>query len=132
MKSVKAKISIAIIISIAIACVSPAHAFAPSSTSVVKLKIVLQKPKEYAKIKMLSYGWRTERQYLCLQELWTKESHWNNKADNPKSTAFGIAQMLNETATNPVTQIDNGLRYIEHRYGLPCTAWKHWQRHYWY
>jgi hypothetical protein len=54
--------------------------------------------------------------------LWGKESAWNPKADNPNSTAFGIAQMLGEDSTNPYVQISNGLRYIEHRYSNPCAA----------
>ena len=61
-------------------------------------------------------------QYYCLDELWFKESRWNPKADNPKSTAYGIPQILKMTETNPFKQIDRGLRYIEHKHGTPCKA----------
>ena len=61
-------------------------------------------------------------QYYCLDELWFKESRWNPKADNPKSTAYGIPQILKLKETNPCKQIDIGLRYIEHKHGTPCKA----------
>jgi hypothetical protein len=77
------------------------------------------------------YGW-DKQQSKCLNQLWGKESGWNPEADNPTSTAFGIAQMLGEDSTNPIEQISNGLRYIEHRYENPCNAWEFWKRNYWY
>jgi hypothetical protein len=61
-------------------------------------------------------------QYYCLEELWFKESRWNPKADNPKSTAYGIPQLLKLKEQNPFRQIDIGLRYIEHRHQTPCRA----------
>jgi hypothetical protein len=61
-------------------------------------------------------------EYYCLDELWFKESRWNPKADNPKSTAYGIPQILKLKETNPFKQIDIGLRYIEHKHGTPCKA----------
>lgn len=77
------------------------------------------------------YGWG-DAQMKCLRILWGKESAWNPEADNPTSTAFGIAQMLGETSTNPLVQIRNGLRYIEHRYDNPCNAWEFWLVNRWY
>lgn len=71
-------------------------------------------------------------EFVCLIKLWDKESHWNYKADNPNSSAYGIAQMLNEDSKHPAEQILNGLRYIEHRYDKPCNAWKFWLRKNWY
>jgi hypothetical protein len=61
-------------------------------------------------------------QYYCIEQLWQKESKWNPKADNPKSTAYGIPQMLKMKEQNPFRQIDIGLRYIEHRHQTPCQA----------
>jgi len=55
-----------------------------------------------------------DKQYRCLVTLWTLESRWNPKADNPKSSAYGIPQLLNMTETNPYKQIDLGLKYITH------------------
>lgn len=88
--------------------------------------------KLYAKsLAEIDYNWH-ETQYQCLAKLWGKESAWNPQADNPYSTAFGIAQMLNEESDNGLVQISNGLRYIEHRYTNPCNAWQFWQRNNWY
>ena len=76
-------------------------------------------------------------QYTCLNRLWTKESHWNYKARNPRSGAHGIAQALPATKmesistdwrTNPLTQIQWGLSYIESRYQTPCKAYAKWKR----
>lgn len=82
------------------------------------------------------YGWG-EDEYLCLNRLWTKESHWNYKARNPRSGAHGIAQALPATKmekigtdwrTNPITQIQWGLLYISERYDSPCGAWDKWRK----
>jgi len=98
-------------------------------------EITIDKPldlKRYAKEQSsLLYGW-SQIQHGCLNRLWGKESAWNHLADNPHSSAFGIAQMLNETSRDPLEQIRNGLRYIEHRYENPCNAWAHWKKRNYY
>jgi hypothetical protein len=72
-------------------------------------------------------------EYSCLKKLWGKESAWNHLADNPKSTAFGIPQILGLKTKDPYKQIDLGLKYIDHRYhGDACKAWDHWLRKGWY
>ena len=48
----------------------------------------------------------SDKQYRCLVELWDRESHWNPKANNPKSSAFGIPQLLKMKSTNPYRQIE--------------------------
>jgi len=65
--------------------------------------------KLYAHMKLLN-----DKQYRCLVTLWTLESRWNPKADNSKSSAYGIPQLLNMTETNPYKQIDLGIKYIIH------------------
>jgi hypothetical protein len=55
-----------------------------------------------------------------------------HKSDNPRSSAFGIAQRLRETDRRPEIQILHGLRYIEHRYGSPCAARAFFSKHRWY
>lgn len=87
--------------------------------------------KEYARQQINELG-LDNSQYECLLVLWERESNWNHLADNPKSSAFGIAQKLKETSTNPKTQIDNGLEYIMKRYSSPCDAWEFWQKKRWY
>ena len=64
----------------------------------------------------------SDKQYRCLVELWDRESHWNPKANNPKSSAYGIPQLLRMTSTNPYRQIELGLKYITKRYGNSCVA----------
>ena len=77
------------------------------------------------------YGWG-HKEFQCMDNIYTNESHRNPKADNKKSTAYGIAQMLGEDSKDWTIQIANGLKYIEHRYGTPCMAWKFWQENKWY
>lgn len=72
------------------------------------------------------YGWSGE-QWVCLRTLWTSESRFDSKADNPESSAFGIAQLLKERETEPALQILKGLRYIRHRHSSPCRALSFWK-----
>jgi len=81
------------------------------------------------------------KQFACLDKLWTAESHWNPKALNRSSGAFGIAQFMPTTWGNykfeykpksPIKQINYGLHYISKRYGTPCAAWRHEARYNWY
>jgi hypothetical protein len=73
--------------------------------------------KLYAHIKLLD-----AKEYRCLELLWDKESRWNPRADNPKSTAYGIPQLLKLKAKDPYIQIDLGLKYIKARHSTPCKA----------
>ena len=84
---------------------------------------VTKYPIEKDYYKLYSHNKLTSaKQYLCLDALWTKESQWNPKAKNPKSSAYGIPQLLKLKVTDPYRQIDLGLKYIAHRYGTPCKA----------
>jgi hypothetical protein len=79
-------------------------------------------------------------QFGCLQNLWGKESGWNPNAQNPSSSAYGIAQLLDSTwagtgiakTSDGYRQIDAGLVYIDKAYGSPCGAWSHSQSTGWY
>jgi hypothetical protein len=91
-------------------------------------------------ILMDEYGFE-EKEYKCLNQLWTQESNWNYKSRNKKSGAHGIPQALpaskmnvvsTDWRTNPVTQIRWGLRYISIRYETPCKAWAKHKRSNWY
>lgn len=73
--------------------------------------------KLYAHMKLLD-----AKQYRCLELLWHKESRWNPRANNPKSSAFGIPQLLKLKELDPYKQIDIGLKYITSRYLTPCKA----------
>ena len=73
--------------------------------------------KLYAHIKLLN-----AKQYRCLETLWNKESRWDPRADNPKSSAYGIPQLLKMKELDPFKQIDLGLKYISARHSTPCKA----------
>ena len=87
------------------------------------------------------YGWGSDEQWEALENLWTRESGWNYRAENPSSGAYGIPQSLpgskmaaagNDWRTNPETQIRWGLDYIKARYGGPKRAWAFFQANNWY
>lgn len=78
------------------------------------------------------------RQQRCLGWLWRRESHWNARAVNPDSGAYGIPQALPSAQGHPFAlgawkaQIRWGHRYIVRRYGSPCSAWSHETQAGWY
>lgn len=85
--------------------------------------------KTYARI---DRGW-TGKEWRCLYKLWLKESRFDSEADNPRSSAHGVAQLLGEKSRVPTEQILRGFRYISHRYNdSPCRAYDHSRRHGWY
>jgi hypothetical protein len=79
-------------------------------------------------------------QFGCLDRLWERESGWNPQAKNPRSSAYGIPQLLDSTwamtgirkTSDPYRQIRAGLNYIGKRYGSPCAAWNHSRARGWY
>ena len=73
--------------------------------------------KLYAHIKLTN-----SKEYRCLELLWNRESKWDPRANNPKSSAFGIPQLLKMRELDPYKQIDLGLKYIVHRHITPCKA----------
>jgi len=73
--------------------------------------------KLYAHIKLLN-----AKQYRCLEVLWMRESKWDPRADNPKSSAYGIPQLLRMKELDPFKQIDLGIKYIVHKHRTPCKA----------
>lgn len=83
--------------------------------------------KLYAHIKLLN-----AKEYRCLELLWNKESLWDPRADNPKSSAYGIPQLLKMKELDPFKQIDLGLKYIAHKHRTPCKAWQFHKVRGWY
>lgn len=73
--------------------------------------------KLYAHMKVID-----AKQYRCLELLWNRESRWDPRAANPKSSAYGIPQMLRLKVLDPYRQIDIGLKYIAKRHSTPCKA----------
>lgn len=103
----------------------------------------------YAQQLLASKGINSPQEYAALVALWNRESGdpaagsskvtWNPLADNPYSTAFGIAQFLNGTwgpygpkTANPFKQMDYGVDYIIKRYGSPSKALAFHDRMNWY
>ncbi|MFF3669312.1 aggregation-promoting factor C-terminal-like domain-containing protein [Microtetraspora malaysiensis] len=123
-----------------------------TSAKAVKPKVSVAAPailnKAYAFRLVARRSWPSTRgrqpaapQFQCLDSLWTRESGWNHRAENPSSGAYGIPQALPgnkmsgtgvDWRFNPLTQIRWGLNYIRTRYGSPCGAWGHFQSHNWY
>ncbi len=78
-----------------------------------KKSIITVTPKAYAKALL-----NDNKQYSCLVKLYYKESRWNPKAKN--GSHYGIPQLRNEImlSKNPLQQVDLGVKYIAHRYGV--------------
>lgn len=116
------------------------------------------RPQHIARLLLSRFGWGPG-QFQALDNLWTRESHWQPDARNPSSGALGIAQALghggadtagslgNEygaqyglsaaqaraaNSGNALQQIRWGFGYIRSRYGSPLRAWEHEQRSGWY
>ena len=88
--------------------------------------------KEVGKMKVMAQ-FNSIKEWKALDELWYIESRWDYTADNPRSTAYGIPQLLKMDPKTPlIKQIDLGLKYIKHRYGTPTKALKFHKRHGWY
>ena len=83
-------------------------------------------------------GWGSH--WSALDSLVMSESGWNNNAQNPTSTAYGIGQFLNSTwagvgyskTSDPRIQIMAMLDYIRQRYVDPSRAWTFKKSHNWY
>lgn len=78
-----------------------------------------------------------------LTEIVKKESSFNPKAKNPKSTAYGYGQFLASTRANyekklglsydnPVNQLIMMMHYVKDRYKTPQNALSFWNKNKWY
>ena len=98
-------------------------------TSISQMK---KMAKQIARGKVLA-TYKSNHEWKSLFILWDRESRWDYTADNPRSSAYGIPQMLNMPKDTPmVKQIDLGLKYIKHRYGTPSKALAFHNRHGYY
>jgi len=88
----------------------------PTAVAINKLTDV-NNYKLYAHMKL-----KDAKEYRCLELLWMRESRWDPRAANPKSSAYGIPQLLKLKVLDPYLQIDLGLKYIKHRHLTPCKA----------
>jgi hypothetical protein len=77
--------------------------------------------------------YKSTHEWKSLFTLWDRESRWDYTADNPRSSAFGIPQLLKMDEKTPMPrQIELGLKYIEHRYDTPSKALAFHNRNGWY
>lgn len=89
---------------------------------------------QYAQNIAGNYGWNNASELAAWYQLGMNESGWNNNAQNPTSTAYGIGQFLNSTwagygipkTSNPALQVEAMARYIKARYGSPSKALAAW------
>lgn len=98
------------------------------SAWILMVCMALPTAKDYAR------GQLSEREFKCLEKLWTKESNWRANAKS-KTHDMGIPQrhmkhnskaQQEKFLRDPLAQVDWGLGYIEHRYGTPCRALAAW------
>ena len=94
----------------------------------------IEDSKAYARDTIQAWS---DNQFLCLEKLWHRESNWRPEAYNKikvmGKNAGGIPQILGLSVDTPAPmQIDRGFKYIMHRYGTPCMAWKFHQHKGWY
>lgn len=82
------------------------------------------------------YGWHSGPQWDALSWIIGRESSWDPRAANPRSSARGLFQKLTSVhgaiEATPAGQAEWGLRYIQSRYDDPIGAQRFWQRHGWY
>jgi hypothetical protein len=97
-------------------------------------------PRDIAMSMLADHGWSKD-EFSCLDQLYYHESNWDPSAQNPSSGAYGIPQSLpgdkmaeygSDWQSNPETQLEWGLAYIQDRYGSPCGAWSFWTANNWY
>jgi hypothetical protein len=100
--------------------------------SYVSLTDMKRLAKRIAKHQVMT-TYKSKHEWNALFTLWHKESRWDYTADNPRSSAYGIPQMLNMDEGTPMArQIELGLKYIQHRYDTPSKALAFHNRNGWY
>ena len=82
----------------------------------------------------------SDKEYVALHELINLESNWNSEAQNPKSTAYGLAQFVDKTwdlvdvekSADYRIQLIAAQKYVIMRYGSWVKALEHHKRYGWY
>ena len=89
--------------------------------------------RSLVRIKVQGFGW-SENEWVCLDELIHRESSWNMTASNPKSSAYGLFQVLKTPEDSTLKQqVNKGIKYLDHRYsGSACKALDHHDKKGWY
>jgi hypothetical protein len=82
----------------------------------------------------------SDKEYEALHELIDRESKWDSDAQNPKSTAYGLAQFVDKTwdlveiekSTDYRIQLIAAQKYVMIRYGSWVKALEHHKQYGWY
>ena len=127
-------LSLATLIGIPVKAYTNIVEYDPKCVEIGAIKWTPHMAKTYARGYMLMhYPEWNHTEWKALKKLWTAESNWRHEAKNPKSTAYGIAQVLNTPEGTPAPQqVARGLAYIKHRYEKPSAAWSFHRKHYYY
>ena len=84
-------------------------------------------PKEYA-----YYSLDNKKEYICLSQLYGKESAWDYNAVNGNHYGIPQGNSIYLLTADPFQQINWGIEYNLNRYGSMCGAWKHWIKYGWH
>ena len=113
-----------------------------ASTKAATVSTAVQSSYTVAEVQSMARGIvGNETQFQCFSNIVSRESGWNYRAVNASSGAYGLMQALpgskyssvgSDWQTNPATQIQWGLNYMNSRYDSPCGAWSFWQANNWY
>ena len=115
-----------------------AEAEAPEPLIIVPESIQNDDIKSYAYLQVTNtFGKNNWESFNSIIE---KESKWDCQADNPKSTAYGLGQLLDGTlkyighkkSTDCRDQVDAAIAYIDKVYKTPINAWSFWKKNNWY
>ena len=128
------KIAAVLVVAVAVSIVIQSASRPKNPTQTSEREWKTAESKAYARDVVLSWA---DNQYQCLDKLWKAESNWRHDAYNKVKVmgknAGGIPQILGLDPSTPAPlQIDRGMKYIIHRHGTPCMAWKFHQRKGWY
>ena len=82
----------------------------------------------------------SKEEYEALHELIDRESKWDSDAQNPKSTAYGLAQFVDKTwdlveiekSADFRIQLIAAQKYVMMRYGSWVKALEHHKQYGWY
>lgn len=118
-----------------------AAAEAASASTADSSSFPVQSSYSVAEVQAMAQQMVPADQFQCFSNIVDHESGWDYTATNPSSGAYGLMQALPgskmasagaDWQTNPATQIEWGLSYMNDRYGSPCGAWEFWQANGWY
>lgn len=100
--------------------------------------VYIQTIEDYAYERVIDVWGNSQWKYF--NELIDRESDWDNDAQNPNSTAFGLGQFLDSTwddvgcvkTSDAKTQIDCTIAYVEQRHKTPEKAIIFHDKNNWY